>query len=425
MGFYAPAQIVRDAIEHAVEVRAVDVNLSDWDSTIEKDNAGRPAMRLGLRQIDGLQEEEVKKLVAARTSSPGAHVQGEVEQHRSLKPPTSSRHLLPGSSSTLSPELADGLIPGINPGMTVANKPFRDVHDLWARARVKLFTLEKLAAADAFRSVQAELGSAKTGLDRRQALWEVKALGAAEPLPLFSWSETREAAAEPFVQLPQMRLSEHVVNDYQTLRLSLKAHPMSFLRAHLSSLPLDSHRRPPPRLRGDDGASAGDDRGRRGGRRIIACDELRGIKDGAYVSVAGVVLVRQRPGSAKGVVFMTIEDETGIANAVVWAKTLERFRKEVMASRLIVIHGRVQRHQDIIHVVAVKLEDRSDWLQLLSAEADAMKAPLANADEVLRPDPGSAHPARFPADPNANKMHPRWASHPRDVRIVPKSRDFH
>jgi error-prone DNA polymerase len=342
MGFYAPAQIVRDAIEHAVEVRAADVNLSDWDSTLEKDGGGRPAMRLGLRQIDGLQEEEIGKLVAARTS-----------------------------------------------------KPFRDVHDLWARARVKLFTLEKLAAADAFRSVQAELGFAKTGLDRRQALWEVKALGAAEPLPLFSWSETREAAAEPFVQLPQMRLSEHVVNDYQTLRLSLKAHPMSFLRERFAA------------------------------RRVIACDELRGIKDGAYVSVAGVVLVRQRPGSAKGVVFMTIEDETGIANAVVWAKTLERFRKEVMASRLIVIHGRVQRHQDIIHVVSARLEDRSDWLQLLSAEAATMKAPLANADEVLRPDPASAHPAKFPADPNANKMHPRWASHPRDARIIPKSRDFH
>jgi error-prone DNA polymerase len=290
-------------------------------------------MRLGLRQIDGLQEEEIGKLVAARTAA-----------------------------------------------------PYEDVHDLWARARVKLFTLEKLAAADAFRSVS---------LDRRQALWEVKALGAAEPLPLFSWSETREAAAEPFVQLPQMRLSEHVVNDYQTLRLSLKAHPMSFLRERFAA------------------------------RRVIACDELRGIKDGAYVSVAGVVLVRQRPGSAKGVVFMTIEDETGIANAVVWAKTLERFRKEVMASRLIVIHGRVQRHQDIIHVVSARLEDRSDWLQLLSAEAATMKAPLANADEVLRPDPGSAHPARFPADPNANKMHPRWASHPRDARIIPKSRDFH
>ena len=309
MGFYAPAQIVRDAREHGVEARAADVNLSDWDCTLEAGGSdGRPALRLGLRQIDGLQEDEVGKLVAARGER-GA---------------------------------------------------FRDVHDLWARARLRLISLEKLAAADAFRSVQAELGFAKTGLDRRQALWEVKALGAAEPLPLFSWSETREAAAEPFVQLPQMRLSEHVVNDYQTLRLSLKAHPMSFLRARFAA------------------------------RRVLACDELRGVKDGTYVSVAGVVLVRQRPGSAKGVVFMTIEDETGVANSVVWPKTLERFRKEVMGARLIVIHGRIQRHEDIIHVVSAKLEDRSDWLQLLSEQAADMKVPVANADEVLRPDPGSA-----------------------------------
>ena len=335
MGFYAPAQIVRDAREHAVEVRAADVNLSDWDCGLEKGGAdGGPAMRLGLRQVDGLQEEEVEKIVAAR---------GAVQS-------------------------------------------FQDVHEVWARARVKLMTLEKLAAADAFRSV---------GLDRRQALWEVKALSAAEPLPLFTWSETREAAAEPFVQLPAMRLSEHVVNDYQTLRLSLKAHPMSFLRARF------------------------------GMRRVISCEELRGIKDGALVAVAGVVLVRQRPGSAKGVVFMTIEDETGIANAVVWAKTLERFRKEVMGSRLIVIHGRVQRHQDIIHVVAAKLEDRSDWLQLLSAEAADMKVPVANADEVVRPDARGPEPGKFPNDPNADKMHPRWATHPRYVRVIPKSRDFH
>jgi len=157
---------------------------------------------------------------------------------------------------------------------------------------------------------------------------------------------------------------------------------------------------------------------------VLTCDGLRGVKDGAYVAVAGVVLVRQRPGSAKGVVFMTIEDETGVANAVVWPKTLERFRKEVMGARLIVIRGRIQRHEDIIHVVSAKLEDRSDWLQLLSEEASNMKAPLANADEVLRPDPGSARPVQLP-DPNCNKMHPRWATHPRNARIIPKSRDFH
>ena len=212
--------------------------------------------------------------------------------------------------------------------------------------------------------------------------------GRAEPLPLFAWSETREAGAEPVVQLPEMPLSEHVVNDYQTLRLSLKAHPMSFLRARFAA------------------------------RRVLACDDLRGVKDGAYVAVAGVVLVRQRPGSAKGVVFMTIEDETGIANAVVWPKTLERFRKEVMGARLILIHGRIQRHEDIIHVVSAKLEDRSDWLQLLSEEAGDMKVPVANADDVS--------PSRHPlgADPACNERasalgrpSARRAHHPQVARF--------
>ena len=343
MGFYAPAQIVRDAREHGVEAREVDVNLSDWDCTLEPAASGsRPALRLGLRQIDGMPEDEAKKIVAARA--------------------------------------------------------FAHTHDLWLRARVKLGTLEKLAAADAFRSL---------GLDRRQALWEVKALGSAEPLPLFTWSATCEAGLEPEVGLPAMPLSEHVVNDYQTLRLSLKAHPMSFLRAHLSQLHSTSSRiRKAP--------------------RILSCDELRSVKDGAYVSVAGVVLVRQRPGSAKGVVFMTIEDETGIANAVVWPKTLERFRKVVMGARLIVIHGRIQRHEDIIHVVSQRLEDRSDWLALLSEHGPEMKAPLANADHVKSPDIRSEQPG-------LHNGHPRWSqtprdprlTHPRDARIIPKSRDFH
>ncbi len=143
--------------------------------------------------------------------------------------------------------------------------------------------------------------------------------------------------------------------------------------------------------------------------------------------VAGVVLVRQRPGSAKGVVFMTLEDETGVANAVVWPKTLEKFRKVVMQARLILITGRIQRHEDIIHIVSAKLEDKSDRLAWLSEWAQEMKVPIANADEVLRPNPGSA---RSGDDP---RQHPRWAGHPRNeriipprgTRIVPKSRDFH
>ncbi len=139
-------------------------------------------------------------------------------------------------------------------------------------------------------------------------------------------------AREATVQLPEMALGEHVVNDYQTLRLSLKAHPMSFLRAEFTAA------------------------------RIVDCNSVRAMKDGAYVRVAGIVLVRQRPGSAKGVVFMTIEDESGVANAVVWPKMLERYRKVVMTARLILIEGRIQRHGDIIHIVTGKLEDRSAWL---------------------------------------------------------------
>jgi error-prone DNA polymerase len=209
-----------------------------------------------------------------------------------------------------------------------------------------------------------------------------------------------------------MPLSEHVVNDYRTLRLSLKAHPMSFLRARTVS------------------------------EGILSCADLKRYRDGTRASVAGVVLVRQRPGSAEGVVFMTTEDETGVANSVIWPKVLERERKVVMGARLVVVHGRIQRHEDIIHVVAERLEDRSDWLRLLDEEADSMSVPVANADEVKRPDPGSwrspqdeeqTHFPLAPADhvkrPLAAKerSHPRWhpRRHPRAERIIPKSRDFH
>ena len=192
MGFYAPAQLVRDARENGVEAREADINHSDWDSTLEPGGSdGGPALRLGLRQISGMAEEEAKKLVAAR-----------------------------------------------------ARARFADVHDFWMRAGIRLETIERLAAADAFRSL---------GLDRRQALWEVKALNGAAPLPLFAWSETRDAGAEPAVVLPRMPLSEHVVNDYQTLRLSLKAHPMAFLRGGLRR------------------------------RRILSCEDVRATRDGQWV----------------------------------------------------------------------------------------------------------------------------------------------
>jgi error-prone DNA polymerase len=255
------------------------------------------------------------------------------------------------------------------------------VRDLWRRCGLKRASLERLAAADTFRSL---------GLDRRQALWEVRGLPRETPLPLFDHAGTAEAGAEQEVALPLMPLSEHVVNDYRTLRLSLKAHPMSFLRAGI--------------------AASG----------IAACTDLKRCRDGARASVAGVVLVRQRPGSAQGVVFMTIEDETGIANAVIWPNVLERERKVVMGARLVVVHGRVQRHEDIIHVVAERLDDRSDWLHLLTEDGEALSLALAHADEVRRPDPGSWRGSR-------ERFHPRWhpRRHPRAERIIPKSRDFH
>jgi error-prone DNA polymerase len=342
MGFYAPAQIVRDAREHGVEARPVDVNFSDWDCTLEPASlaatrtdkpAGGPALRLGLRQVDGLHKEEARILVEARSGG---------------------------------------------------SVPFRDVHDLWARSGMRLSTLERLAAADAFRSL---------GLDRRQALWQVRALSGARPLPLFEWSKERETAAHADVELPRMALSEHVVNDYQTLRLSLKAHPLSFLREKLAAA------------------------------RAIPCTALQDLRDGALATVAGVALVRQQPGSAKGVVFMTIEDETGIANVVIWKNALERFRKVVMTAQLVLVTGRIQRQEDIIHVVATRLEDKSEWLLELSKHAEDFKVPVANADEVRRPEPGSA---RSPS-------HPRLSRHLREERTIPKrleailprSRDFH
>ncbi len=141
------------------------------------------------------------------------------------------------------------------------------------------------------------------------------------------------------------------------------------------------------------------------------------LPNGAAVAIAGVVLVRQRPGTAKGVVFMTIEDETGVANAVIWPKALERFRKVVMGARLVLIRGRIQRHQDIIHIVAGRLEDRSAWLDALADDDSRVAVPVANADEVRRPEPGSRRTGGDPAS--------RTAGHPRQARIIPKSRDFH
>jgi len=301
LGFYAPAQIVRDAREHDVEVRCVDVNHSQWDNTLEAGTDGKYAARLGFRQVDGMAKDGVKKIVAAR----------KVRRFDT---------------------------------MTEAHK----------RTGISVKALERLAAADGFRSMK---------LDRRQALWEVRSLMDAPDLPLFDHVKAKDAGVDPAVILPLMPLCEHVVADYQTLRLSLKAHPLSFLR----------------------------DRYREKG--IISCADLGHTKDGARVKIAGVVLIRQRPGTARGIVFITLEDETGVANAVVWQNVMKLYRKTIMTSRLLMISGRIQRSGDIIHVIAKQLTDYSGDLELLSQDQFS----------------------------TSNEM----SHHPRNKRIIPKSRDFH
>ncbi|MGL5115801.1 MAG: error-prone DNA polymerase, partial [Beijerinckiaceae bacterium] len=246
MGFYAPAQIVRDASEHGVEVRAADVNASLWDNRLEEATGLQPdclPLRLGFRQIDGFREDWVQALVAARAAG-----------------------------------------------------PFHDAAEMARRACLPTRALRLLAEADAFRSLD---------LDRRAALWQVSRLPDDDALPLFAHRQADGLPDERTAHLPDMRLSEHVVTDYQLTGLSLKAHPMRFLRAGFAA----------------EGA--------------LSCRELAQTRDGRRVTVAGVILVRQKPGSAKGVVFMTIEDETGIANVVVWPDLVARFRKEVMGARLI------------------------------------------------------------------------------------------
>ena len=228
---------------------------------------------------------------------------------------------------------------------------YKSVRDLWLRSGLARASAERLADADAFRSI---------GLNRRQALWQVRALneaGAAERLPLFDGHDDDGAddlVREAPVTLPHMPLGEHVVNDYRALRLSLKAHPVSFVRDELTAM------------------------------NIARAERLADWPNGRRIRVAGLVLVRQRPGSAKGVIFATLEDETGIVNVIVWPKTFERYRPVVIGARFIAVTGRVQSSQGVIHVVADALEDLTPLLARLSDDSIGEGA-LAHADEVRRP----------------------------------------
>ncbi|ABC63170.1 error-prone DNA polymerase [Erythrobacter litoralis] len=420
MGFYAPAQIVRDAAEHGVEVLPADVNCSQWDCTLEvlaedfvsrRERRGKERRREGVSADEphsscyGASSEKVADCESAfgtddisaspfplrslRETSNGAnHDKGRLDKHIALR---------------LGLRQVDGLPEHVAAQMLAerdVNGPFTDVRALRDRAGIGPAHVERLASADCFTSM---------GLPRRQALWDARSLVAGPDLPLFRAAAERDEGAERKpTMLPAMPLSEEVVADYQTTRLSLKAHPMAFLRPELA------------------------ERG-----FVRACD-LRDRKFRSMVQVAGVVLIRQRPGSAKGVCFITLEDETGVINLVVWPDLKEKQRKVVMGSRLMEVRGRVEYDDEVIHVIAHHMTDATHQLAKLSD--DMLKTPIARADHVNNPLPDKLNPRDdlreggddpyqpvepWQEPPPGNRECGYHQGHPRDVRIIPKSRDFH
>jgi error-prone DNA polymerase len=325
------------------------VNRSDWDATLEPlatdaspakinplnaemtaDIRTRYAVRLGLSRIKGRHEDNGRALVAAR------------------------------------------------------GKGYDSVRDLWLRSGLNRAAVERLADGDAFRSV---------GLDRRDALWAARGLGnalAKDGLPLFDVPELADIRREPDFGLPPMPIGEHVVNDYRYLSLSLKAHPLSFLRAELAR------------------------------RRIVPASALREVPNGRRVTVAGLVITRQRPGTASGVIFMTLEDETDIANGIVWPKVFERFRPVVLGARLIGLTGLVQSESGVIHVIAQRIEDLTPMLTTLSEDAGDLSS-LARADEGRGPPAEDSRSKPPPAYRAVRQVHEAEAI----SDVMPKGRNFH
>ncbi|NWJ27544.1 error-prone DNA polymerase [Rhizobium sp. RM] len=335
MGFYSVAQIVTDARQHGVEVRPVCVNASRWDCTMEPiPGSDRFAVRLGMRVVKGLAENDAARIILAR-----------------------------------------------------ADEHFASVDDMWRRSGVPTASLVKLAEADAF------LPSLR--LERRQALWDIKALRD-EPLELWAAAAEREERTvseveEPEVTLKSMTEGREVVEDYSHTGLTLRAHPMSFLRKNLKA------------------------------KRIVTCAEAMSERDGRWLWTAGLVLVRQRPGSAKGVMFLTLEDETGIVNAVVWPTLFERQRRVLMTASLMGIHGKIQREGEVVHLVAQRLFDFSEDLSKLGERNGEFRLPHGRGDQVKHgggPDP---------------RDNPKPAVQARDIyipdlhidRLKVRSRNFH
>jgi len=342
MGFYAPAQLVRDAREHDVEVRPPDINASDWESTLEDTGGDRRALRLGFHQVNGLKKEDMEHFVRCRTTS------------------------------------------------------YRDPTDVWRRGGLSKRQILALARADAFASM---------GLSRRDVLWAVRAFSEAA-LPLL---DARPAVRdlEPRVALPKLTLGEQIVDDYSTISMSLRAHPLQLLRPTLSE------------------------------RRMAHSRKLREeARNGDFLQMAGLVLVRQRPGTASGVVFITLEDEFGIANLVIWPKVFETYRRIVMGSRLLGVAGKVQRVDStddigtsVIHLVADRLWDWSADLDRI-ADLDGhfeLRAGRGDQARSSTPDPrDEPRPRPTPGKPPAKKPpydRSRIIFDRPQIKIA--SRDFH
>ncbi len=335
MGFYAPAQIIWDARRHGVEVRPISVQHSRWDCTLEAiPGTERHAVRLGMRQVAGLAALDAARIVAAR-----------------------------------------------------GERPFESVDDVWRRSEVPAEALTQLAEADAFRPA--------FGLERRDALWAIKALRD-EPLPLFAAAAEREQKAvaeqqEPEVELRQMTEGHNVIEDYAHAGLTLRQHPIAFLRKDLEA------------------------------RRIVTCADAMNAKDGRFHMIAGLVLVRQKPGSAKGTMFITLEDETGPANIIVWPTLFEKQRRIVLGASMMGIYGKIQREGDVVHLIARKLYDLSGDLSALADRDLEVRIPTGRGDEFAHGSPGSAD-HRGKAVVKARDMYVRDL-HIDNLKI--KSRNFH
>jgi error-prone DNA polymerase len=312
MGFYQPAQIVIDAQKHNVEVRPADINYSTWDNLLEEKSGKYYAIRLGFRQIKGIRQDDMEMLVDRR------------------------------------------------------GKGYKAITAL-RDAGISIATLERLADADAFRSI---------GLDRRKALWEVSALQDM-PEEIFK-GQPSESLLETQVSLPLMSQSEHVVQDYNAVGLSLKAHPVSFIRPQLEML------------------------------RILSTHQINNVvTDGQLVKVAGLVLVRQRPGTAGGVCFITIEDETGFTNLVVFEKLFEKYRKEILHARLLMVEGRLQREGLVVHVIVSKCIDLTKMLgKLVQREQDDLPVLTSlKADQSDAPYPAQNKRAQVRQDAAKDAFH--------------------